>query len=801
MNAPLVPITIAFLAGILCGAQGWNATLPLTAGALGSAMALRRTVAPRPALLAMLLLWAALGWLRMSVWVSHPFTQLERRLSDAPKPVRLHGIVRDDPVEPFAPSDAAFRQTCVLELLHADDGAGWEPVTGRLHAMFQFPKVPVAYGDEVLIEGQWSRVPMPGNPGQYDWHAALWRQRIFGLFRLGPADGLVVLRSGQGSSVLAAVFRLRARWERLLQQTFNERDAGLLRSLLLGQRVALDQELKDAFVETGTIHLLVISGFNVGLVAGVLELFFRLLALPWRLRLLLLALALGGYCLLTGVAPPVARATLMAWVVLGALAMDRVISWPNTLAAAALLILAVHPAQLFDPGFQLSFGAVMSLMAFTGRWQSRLEPCLQWLHPGWVRRYITLSLSATGAVWVGLAPVLAWYFHLVSPVSMLANLLLAPLMSALISGGTASLLAASAAEPVIRWASGPLTWLLQATLQCVSWCHALPGGFWFVGHPSSFLLMGYYLLLGVSVLRTRLRWSPARILLCWAAALTVWLWSLVARSARESRWLRVDVLDVGHGDSIVVRTPRGQAFLVDAGTTDAGWFRVLPFLRSEGLSALDAVVVTHTDADHLGGAIPLLQEIAVGRLLTNGVQDDTMSARELRRFAASRGIPEVVLVSGMRLSGATGVAIEVLHPPPGLVPGAAPESNDNSLVLKMTKGAVSILLCGDIEEEGLPWLLDTGRPLSATVLKVPHHGSRLGTAGERFFDAVQPKIAILSVGRLHHLPAVETLQALQRTGARIYSTREDGAIHLRTDGRRLEVRTFKHPRRETNFGF
>jgi competence protein ComEC len=137
------------------------------------------------------------------------------------------------------------------------------------------------------------------------------------------------------------------------------------------------------------------------------------------------------------------------------------------------------------------------------------------------------------------------------------------------------------------------------------------------------------------------------------------------------------------------------------------------------------------------------------------------------------------------------VELEVLHPPPGLVPGAAPESNDNSVVLKVTKGSVSVLLCGDIEEAGLPWLLQAGRPLGSTVLKVPHHGSRLGTVGERFFDAVQPQIAILSVGRLHHLPTAETLHALQGTGARIYSTREDGAIHLRTDGHRLEIRTFK----------
>src|SRR3989338_8810920 len=136
------------------------------------------------------------------------------------------------------------------------------------------------------MEGVWQRVPAPGNPGQYDWRASLARSHIHCLFRAAPVDGIVVVQSHRGHPLMDAVVHLRARWEALIRQTFNERDAGLLVSLLLGQRVALDEELNDAFVETGTIHLLVISGFNVGLVAGVLELFFRVLGLPWRLRLL-----------------------------------------------------------------------------------------------------------------------------------------------------------------------------------------------------------------------------------------------------------------------------------------------------------------------------------------------------------------------------------------------------------------------------------------------------------------------------------------------------------------------------------
>ncbi|MBI2495370.1 MAG: ComEC/Rec2 family competence protein, partial [Candidatus Omnitrophica bacterium] len=529
---------------------------------------------PQPAtrnaqLVALLLFWGCLGTLRMTVWHRHPDAQLTEALSDEPQPVRLHGLVVDDPVELFEPGEVEpdvssqvtgsglrvpgelsatrnpklatrnGRQICVLALRHRETAAGWRPIAGRLRATIHSPRQFLRYGDEILVEGQWFRVPAPSNPGQYDWRASLARKRIHGLLRVRPFDGLVMLGRGQGNRVLAAVFRLRQRWEQLLRVHFNARDAGLLLGLLLGQRAEIDEDLKEAFQTTGTIHLLVISGFNVGLIAALLELFFRLAGVPWRLRLILLALSLGAYAILTGLQPPVVRATLMAWLVLGARALDRALSWFNILAAAALVMVWIDPAQLFDPGFQLSFGAVLSLLVFTGRWKSWLDGRLGWVRPGWLRRYLCLSLTATSAVWVGLAPILGWYFHLVSPVSMLANLVIAPLMSALVSVGTTLLMAATLYERIMAWGHGPLTLLLAATVRAVSWCHAIPGGFWFIGHPAPLFLLGYYGLLSLSILRVRLGWTHGYALSVWLAGLAIWVWGLLARHWVESRWLRV----------------------------------------------------------------------------------------------------------------------------------------------------------------------------------------------------------------------------------------------------------------------
>jgi len=787
MRAPLVPVTVAFAVGILLARQaGCEPRLLVVAGALGAAAALS---ASRRSLLGLLIVWCGAGALRAMAWEAHPSARLIDQLTDEPQAVRLHGIVRDDPVDGIGLDEAAG-QIAVIEMLHQRTPDGWRPLAGRVRTTLADAAGRVAYGDEVLVEGQWSSVPAPGNPGQYDARAALARRHVHGLLRVRPHDGVAKLESGRGARWLTALFGVRHRWEQLIDEAFAPRDVGLLRSLLLGQRVALEERLREAFVETGTVHLLVISGFNVGLVAWLLELALRLGGVPWWLRLALIAAGLGGYCVLSGAQPPVVRATLMAWLVLGAMALDRVISWFNILAAAALAILWANPSQLGDPGFQLSFGAVLSLLLFAGGAGRRLEAAFSLLRPAWLRRYLALGLGTTAAVWVGLSAVLARYFGIVSPVSMLANLLLAPLVTLLVWIGTAVLALGTGFDAIVRWSGWLLEGLLEATVRCVLWCHAMPWGSWHVGQPGLPLLLGYYALLACSVRWRRRGLRPGRILLVWTAGLALWSWSAAARGVAQSRWLTVDVLDVGHGDSIVIRTPRGATLLVDAGSEEAGRFRVLPFLRRAGIRSLEALLLTHSDADHLGGAEVLLEELSVARLLTNGARGDTLSARRLQRLADEQGIAQAVAAAGARLSLDSGVTIEVLHPPPGLVPGVEADSNDNSVVLNVTKGSASILLTGDIEEAGLAWLMGWVVLRGVHVLKVPHHGSRLGAIGERFFEAARPCAAILSVGRAHQLPAEETVQALRRAGATLYSTREDGAVTIRTDGRRVEVKTF-----------
>ncbi len=807
MNAPLVPVTLAFTAGIMFAL--YVAVRPLVlmvGGVLCVLAALYPRATDRWKLIGVCLFWSILGMLRLLIWQAHPDGQLRAMLPDQPQQVRLHGVVTDSPAEMFSPGDLEggsepnaylttprlpSKQTCTIHLDCLSLNGRWRRVSGRVWISLEKPRVCLRYGDEVLIEGRWSAVPPSGNPGQYDWRAALARSQIYSRVRVMPFDGIHVLAHHRGCWWIALGFNLRQRWERLIRETFSDRDSGLLLSLLLGERVALDERLREAFVETGTVHLLVVSGFNVGLVAGLLEMFLRLLGVSWRGRLLCSAAGVGLYCVITGLQPPVVRAALMAWVVLGALALDRVVSWPNTLAASGLAMLWVDPMQLCDPGFQLSFGAVASLLVFARGWHRLIVDHLQWVRPSWLSRYLSASLAASTAVWTGLTPLLLWYFSLISPGAMIANLLVTPLVSLLIYAGTAILIVGSGFSGVVSWSRGILSVLLEAVRWAVLFCRNIPGSCWVIGRPALLLVLGYYGVLGIWTMGRRRGWSFGRLLICWVALFDVWLWSAVLNQWKASSWLQVDILDVGHGDSILVRTPHGRTVLVDAGSEEAGRYRVGPFLRWSGISALDALLLTHTDADHIGGAIGLLSHLRVGVLLTNGVRGDTMCARRVDRLAAQQRLQRRVVSSGMRLQDGCGVICEVLHPPPGLTPHAPAISNDNAIVLRVTYGSVSFLFCSDIEEAGLSWLLENGLVLRSNVLKVPHHGSRLGSVGERFFDAVQARVAIISVGDEHDLPALETIQALERRGVDLYLTRDDGAVRMRTDGQHVEVKTFR----------
>jgi competence protein ComEC len=532
----------------------------------------------------------------------------------------------------------------------------------------------------------------------------------------------------------------------------------LLTGLLIGERTALPSETDAAFRRAGVYHVLAVSGFNVALVAGATFALLSLVRFSRRAAAGAAIVVVSGFAAVVGPQPSVLRAAIMATLVLGALLVERDASVLNGLALAAVVILALRPGDLHDPGFQLSFAATTGIV---------VAP----LPRGRIAGAVCVSLAAELAV----LPIALAHFNQLSVIGPLANLGAVPLAAGAtivgLAGVVASWVTTSAGEVLVN-ATWPILIALRALVAAAaspSWALVhLPAPAW----PATTSYVGA-LLLGLGWWKLRgLRPRAARCVGALAVASLVvaiglGAWPLVRPP--DGR-LRVIVLDVGQGDAVVLETPDGQALLVDAGAggpwrLDVGERAVAPVLWNRGVLRLAAAVVTHDDNDHSGGMA------AIRRLFTIG---EAWGADELR------AVPRVV--GGVRLTAVTDRG--------RLVTTAEPRrrGNDDALVLRVDYGLASFLLASDITAVTEASLVTARAPLAATVLKVPHHGSRSSSTRE-FLRAVGPRVAVVSVGARNPYghPSPDTLARLEEVEAAVYRTDRDGAVIFETDGRALEV--------------
>jgi competence protein ComEC len=494
--------------------------------------------------------------------------------------------------------------------------------------------------------------------------------------------------------------------------------------------------------------VLAVSGFNVALVAAAAWALLSLVGAGRRLTAVGAAVVVVGFAAVAGPQPSVLRAALMALLVLAGLLLEREAAVLNSLALAALAILAVRPADLHDPGFQLSFAATAGIV---------LAPL--------PRSRLAAPLAASVAAQAAVLPIGLAHFNQVSTLGVLANLAVVPLAGLATILGLLALAAGLASTALATWlfaAAWPVLLALRAIVAAVA---AIPGAVVHLPAPGPLAVAAYVAALGGGLAAWRLRGARPDVAWCLGAlAVALLAASALATLAPALRGgdgrLRITVLDVGQGDAIVVEGPDGRVVLVDAGPGgpyrfDAGERIVAPFLWNRGVLGLDAAVVTHDDADHAGGMAAIR-----------------------RVFAVREGWTGDVAGGPLALGGA------LVTP----LPTAPAGRNDAARVLRVELGLASILLASDVERAGERALVASGAPLAATALKVPHHGSGTSSSGA-VLGAIRPALALISVGARnpyrHPHPAV--LARLAWAGAEVYRTDQDGALLLETDGRTLTV--------------
>jgi competence protein ComEC len=684
-----------------------------------------------------------------------------------------------------------------IELKTAD---GWQKLKGTV--LIFVPRFPVYnYGDELLVKG---KLETPQPIDNFNYPGYLSNQGIYSTM-LSPQTYLI--GTGKGFRPLARVYALRNRLSQAMSATIPEPQASLAQGMILGIRGNITPELQNAFIQSGTMHILVISGSQFNIVAGILVATGIWLFGKRRFFYIWLALAaIWIYALLTGMSPPVIRSAVMVSIFLFADLLGRQKSAMTAIGFAAALMIAITPKILADASFQLTFMSTLGMVVVAPRlqnWGKNIIADKLGEEGGFVKTadWVADSLFVTLGVTIAIWPLLVYYFGIFSVVSPLASLLVLPALPYLLGSGTLAAVLGIFLLPVgqiVGW----LAWLAafymlviingfaKLTFSAINvgtinpawiWAYfaALAAILWLI--PNRKTVGAFFSRTASTLDKVPKKWAVPSLLV--VAILT----STAAYAMPDNR-LHVSFLDVGQGDAILIQTPNHQDILVDGGPSaqaiSAQLSKLLPFWDR----TIELVVLTHPHEDHLTGLLEVLQRYKVKQVFYLDTTYTLPDEQEWLNLIQQKHIKATMATAGQEIDlGTKDTTLEVVNP----TPGSTVPAMDNGIVLKLSDEKISFLLTSDISADAEHDLITQRADVSCTVLKVAHHGSN-DSSTAAFLAVADPKLAVISVGADNTFghPGADTLQRLADVvGAdNIYRTDKNGTVECITDGTRLWVK-------------
>lgn len=724
----------------------------------------------------------------------------------------LYSLIRHEtPPEIKLPDKDVFIEGTVIDIPEVSEGKGRftiddvyierRYIKGRIKLSSSEPLLPT-YGDRISTFARLKEPSVLRNPGVYSYDF-----KKDGILAIGFINHPVkTIKQGKGIHVW--IYKKRQVLGRIIDNSLSAEPASFHKAIIIGLKREINHDIRDAFSSTGLAHLLSISGTHFGLLAFIIFKFIRLVIkfLPLRILVrmtlyitptqsatLLTVPVLAIYALISGASTPTIRSLIMVFIYMFALFLGRKNQLLNSLSIAALIILLWQPMSFFDLSFQLSFIAVLSIWyVVEGRHNKEQgeERKVSQQFLIYIKKAIdgikTLVLI-TIAVVIVTTPIVAIVFKQFSLISPITNLIITPFVCFIILpiGLFTSFMAL-----LFNLSSLPLSGLIDGithfVLNLIKVFSSIPYSSLHIHNPSFMIIVSYFASL-ILIIKNKNKWRflPFVIVVCLY---------LVSPYLFPNNSLKITFFDVGQGDASLVQLPDKKVMLIDGSTyePDIGRMVIAPYLWSKGIRRVDFMVVSHPHPDHYGGLIYVMESFKVGEVWLNG-----RTATGIEGFfqkMQKKRIPYRILKRGDLLDTG-GYKIFVFHPYEGFYAnsprGSFSNQNSDSLVLKIESNDVSTLFTGDIETEAEENLIHLGKYLKSKILKVPHHGGRTSSS-ERFLKAVNPQIAVVSVGKnntFNH-PHQETVERYKNIGARLFRTDIDGAITIISKNKSFEIKTY-----------
>ena len=733
MRQPFVGLVLAAVTGIVAADYFSAITGPiLFIAILGALAGLRWSFAP----LVFALVGATFFALHSARIANTPGDELVQIAGAETRPANVIGIVTTEPkIE--ATGNASFLLRLHKARINGQDFQTNATVFVRWRGR---PNV----GDELALFGTFQPIEPPRNPGEFDMRAYLARRDVKNLFIVRYPENGRILAPGSGFSILRVAARSREWMQRMLSRDLEDSPdvVSLICGTSLGLRHQTHDDIEEPFQQTGTLHLFAVAGLHVGIVAKLLWTFAMVLRLPRKVATALIIPLLFFYAAITGLHTASVRAAVMSALLLGGIFFDRKVLALNSLAAAAFLILLFDSNQLFTSGFQLSFAVVGAIVLLADPMFVRFErivapdPFLPRLLLSRPRRFfaavgrgLARAASVSLAAWIGSLLLIYWYFYLVTPVSLFANLVVVPIAYFVLALAMLSLMAAPISS-ALSILFNNANWLMsRAVLGLVHFFAMLPAGHVYL-----------------------------------------------ARFTERHAPITITVLDEGTGGAAHIRT-NNYDWLIDCGSQRNYERTLKSFLHSRGINRIEGILLTHGDAQHIGGAADTVADFAPREIYENPLDVRSAVQRRLSDALQPGKTKPRHLIRGDSLLFGRNVRAEILYPTTNIKVTAA---DDAPLIVQLVfDEEIRVLFESDAGAKAEAALLETGDNLQSDILiKGQHHSG--GSATPRFLEAVKPK---LIVATSRESPVAEQIteewaNEIAHRGIKLFRQDQTGAVEV-----------------------